>query len=640
MEEVRETRKEKSRLGDFIRKRKMMVLAATGIVVGGIVFFGYRSSHAQTIVKAENSVSTTTLKKRDLTKSVSVTGTIASADKREVVADMKDTQIGEVRVSVGDYVNKGDTVLVFDDTELKEAYEETQSEYELNSIKQNQSLSQAQEKVDEAQDSYQKGFSEQEMLVSEALSDYQSAQAKEAEALSSYQEAQNNTRKAKEAYEKLKEKKSKYKSALEKAKKTDDEKKKALEEAKTAFETAETNIKYAAETDENHQALKDIYTSTYQAYTTAQAEADAASGDYEKAQKEYDAIEEAEKAYEEAKEKENAAKSAYEEASSNVSSRSGQYNNALQTQSDTNEKNEKNISDSKESLSVTSAEVSANLTSQKKQVVKAQEKLGECVLSAPISGYVTQINVEEGDTYNGTDALFVIQDMENFVVEATVDEYDIAALKKDQQAVIKTDATGELELNGIVSYVALTPDASTSSMGNSTSGSNYSIRIDLTEQNEDLRVGMTAKTSIVLESAKEVFAVAYDCIETDREGNSYITVLEGDSAQSDAKEASKEKRKESSEKDTKDNNANIKKIKVEQGIESDYYVEIKSDELQEGMQVVTPQTTTAAKDTKQETEKNGFEMPGMLGGSMSQGGSRPNGNSSGQSRGGYPGGSR
>jgi len=631
MGEEKRLKKVMKGLGVFIKKRKILILIAIVAVAGGFGFFRYRSIQAENVVKADHSVSTTILKKRDLTTSVRVTGTIASADKREVTTGLKDTEIKKISASVGDYVSKGDTIIVFDDADLEEAYEETQSEYELNSIKQNQTLSQAQDSVTDAQEDYDKGVTEQASLVSDALSDYNSARSKESDALLVYTEAQDDTEQAKTDYESLNKKKSKLKSAMESASKTNDEKQKALSQAKAAYETAEANIKYAPETDENYQTLKDAYTAAYAAYTTAETEAEAAKAVYEMAQKEYSAIEEAKTAYEEAQKAEESARVAYEEASDNTDAKSSQYSKALQTQSDTNEKNEKNIEESKENLSITSEEVSSNLNSQKKQVIKAEEKLGECVITSPISGYITEINVEEGDVYNGSDTLFVVQDMDNFVVDATVDEYDIASLAKDQQAVIKTDATGDEELKGVLSYVALTPDESGSSMGSSSSVSNYTIQITLTDENENLRIGMTAKTSIILESAEDVFAIAYDCVETDKDGNSYITVME-ESALDNGNTTD-----DNSEKSAE----GMKKINVEVGIESDYYVEIKSDELQEGMKVIAPQTVSAS-GTDSDSVKDGFSMGGLMGGGMPDGGGRPggNGNSGGNRGGGAPGGSR
>jgi multidrug efflux pump subunit AcrA (membrane-fusion protein) len=95
--------------------------------------------------------------------------------------------------------------------------------------------------------------------------------------------------------------------------------------------------------------------------------------------------------------------------------------------------------------------------------------------------------------------------------------------------VILTDATDEDEIEGEITYVAKTTG---SSMSNSMSGgsSGYTIRIKIIDQDERLLVGMTAKCSIILEKASDVFAVPYDAIHTNSNGDSVIYVVDTSSA--------------------------------------------------------------------------------------------------------------
>ena len=80
---------------------------------------------------------------------------------------------------------------------------------------------------------------------------------------------------------------------------------------------------------------------------------------------------------------------------------------------------------------------------------------------------------------------------------------------------------------------------------------------------------MTAKTSIVLTSAKDALTLPYDCVETDADGSYYVTLEDGT------------------------------KLTVEKGVESDYYVQVISDEISEGTKVQIPissQTDTSSSD--------------------------------------------
>ena len=239
---------------------------------------------------------------------------------------------------------------------------------------------------------------------------------------------------------------------------------------------------------------------------------------------------------------------------------------------------------------------------------------------APFSGYITAINVEEGNNYTQGNTVFTISNTDSYVVEATVDEYDIASLSEGLSAVVKFDATDDEEFTGTLTYVAVTSDSTTtssSSSSNSNSGgssssssssASYEVKITLDDTDDRLRVGMTAKASVILESAEGAFAVAYDCVETDSDGNSYVTAV--------------------------DDEGNETKVTVTLGLESDYYVQIISDDLYKGMLV----KATASSTTKSSDDSAGdmmMNMGGGQGGNMGGGQGGPGGGGQGGPGGGF-----
>ena len=536
---------------------------------------------------SQNRTQTTQIKKMDLSTSISVTGTVASADNRSVSTEVAGVQVTGVNVSVGDYVNEGDIIITLDATDLEEELDSLQDSYELAVTKNNKSVQDAADGITRAKEEYTDGVDDQTKLVEEALGNYTEASASEAKLKESYEKAVEATKKAKKNYKKQKEKKSELKTELQKAEKKNSEAQRALSDALAEYEKAQMTAK-----DENGNVNEQIYN----AYLAADAAAKGAQAEYNKAKTAYDAISQAKAAYQEAQSAEAKALEEYNNAVKESSKKYGEYEDSLKSQEETNKKNAENIEDSQYNYTVTAKESADNLKTQKKQVQKAEEKLDKCVITAPISGVITSLSVEAGQTYEGGE-MFVVQDMEHFVVEATVDEYDISDIAKDMEAVIKTDATGDEELAGVVTYVAPTPESSTNagSMGNTSSSAEYKIQITLTDKNDRLRVGMTAKTSIVQKSAKDILAVPYDYVQTDREGNSYIEIFGN-------------------------NRTDTTKIVVEKGMESDYYVEIVSDEIYEGMQVIAPTEMTGATDVSDKEMITPFgEMP-MPGGNMPSGG--------------------
>ena len=127
---------------------------------------------------------------------------------------------------------------------------------------------------------------------------------------------------------------------------------------------------------------------------------------------------------------------------------------------------------------------------------------------------------------------------------------------------------------------------------------------------------MTASVSIALEESKGALAVPYDCVQTDANGDSVIYV---------------------------DDNGEKKEIKVTTGIETDYYTEVISGELSEGMTVYLSTPLQQSRDksgSDSDSSQDGITFDfggggGNMGGAPAGGRS---GDSGGPGGGGAPGG--
>lgn len=335
----------------------------------------------------------------------------------------------------------------------------------------------------------------------------------------------------------------------------------------------------------------------------------------------------AKKTYEAAKKAVSQAKNEQEKTKANQTLQQAKsaYEQAVSQQTSSNKQNKESIENAKESVTTTENSNKKSLKEAQKSVDDATEALENCAITAPISGTITAVGVEAGDTYSGGD-MFEISDCSKFQVSTTVSEYDIANVKKGQKVVILTDATDDTEIQGEITYVALTTGSSLSSSSSSSSGngataqssagggssssssssSGYEVTIKVKDSNDKLRVGMTAKCSIILKEAKDVYAVPYDAIHTNNSGDSVIYVQDGTSK---------------------------KEVTVTKGMESDYYVAVSGDGLSEGLNVIIPSDSTSASSSKDSSDSSG--LSGMLGGGGGPGGGNMGG---GAPSGGGPGG--
>ncbi len=237
---------------------------------------------------------------------------------------------------------------------------------------------------------------------------------------------------------------------------------------------------------------------------------------------------------------------------------------------------EKALDDAKKNYDLTVQQVETDLASLKKAAEQQRTlsglgnpqltilenlkgKLEYAVVVAPCDGVVTAVNAEEGVMATG--ALFVIEDLSDLKVSASVGEYDIPYVGEGMTATVKCDAVSGIEYDGKVSSVAPT------GIPGST-GTSYAIEADIDGEDGKILVGMSAKLAIISDKRENALTITYDALTTDENGNDAVYIAE------------------------KDENGvyHAKLVTVEIGLETDYEIEIISSEISEGMYVLTNTT--------------------------------------------------
>lgn len=248
-----------------------------------------------------------------------------------------------------------------------------------------------------------------------------------------------------------------------------------------------------------------------------------------------------------------------------------------------------------------------------RQIEDAQEKLENYVLTAPISGIVTKVDVEEGNGFAGG-TVMTIQNTDSMKIIGRVDEYDIPDVELGQQVVIRTDATRDEEMHGYVSFIE--PSSTTTSSGELRPGEDplltkatdaiYDVTVTVQDVDPRIKIGMFAKLNIVVDKASKVLTVPYDAIQTNADGQYYITVVEEDGApagaptdksmpvlQINGENAAQDQRSGEAQGTQMPGQGGIpqqnrRDIIVEIGMEGDYYTQVISDEIRQGMTVIIP----------------------------------------------------
>ena len=154
----------------------------------------------------------------------------------------------------------------------------------------------------------------------------------------------------------------------------------------------------------------------------------------------------------------------------------------------------------------------ANVEIQELNLKKLSDQLEEGQIIATADGVVTEVNVKVGSIPAGV--IFVIEDTDNLHVSARVREYSISSVLLGQETIITTDATGDKEYAGVVSYIS--PKAVSAAGSTSVE---FEVQASLDKPDTEIKIGMNAFLNIIIERKPNVYAVPNSAIVSNERGN-------------------------------------------------------------------------------------------------------------------------
>lgn len=259
----------------------------------------------------------------------------------------------------------------------------------------------------------------------------------------------------------------------------------------------------------------------------------------------------------------------------------------------------------------------ASIQSAQAQLTKADKDLSRTVITSPMDGMVSLMNVKKGErvagnSFNVGTEMMRVADMRSIEVRVDVGENDIPKVKFGDTALVEVDAYTNRKFKGLV-YKIANPNTGVSVSSNSSAEvTNYKVHIRLLpESYQDLvasgkgfpfRPGMSASADIQTRTKQNVLSVALNAVTTRNKKD--------DSAPGDKKDDKKPEQantKSTSADDDieevvfvlqKDNK--VKKVKVKTGIQDLNSIEI-IDGLREGDEVITGPYSLVSKTLKDGT---------------------------------------
>ncbi|WP_276870267.1 efflux RND transporter periplasmic adaptor subunit [Anaerotruncus massiliensis (ex Togo et al. 2019)] len=495
--------------------KKRIAIAVVAVVVVGAI--GWKFLFASAPVMAP--VMSTALQKTELVNSISLTGTVESAEASYVHTTLNST-VNTVAVKVGDHVEAGDLLAQLDTSDLELSIAEQQAVISKISRQNQYAMENAQKKLEDAKSDISNNV-DAELIAAE-------------NALRSAQQNLNDARRD------LNE----HKDDLDYADEVMNNLEKKLNRARDAYQDAEKEYNIAVrpdsgKTEEEIKKLHDILDTKEKEYEDLLSEWNKNDTEYGGSLSSYS------KEY-------RSARIAYENALANKNAIENSVNRNL---------------DNLET-SIKGQEIDGDLTSQQISLKKLQKDLSESTVTAPISGTVTAVYAKEGVPAAGL--LFVVENTDDLVIKTALKEYDVATVQEGMPTEIKSDATGEEVFEGTVGRIYPTAVKASDGSTRTDGGVEFETEVSINDPaSTGLRVGMNVRLNIVTQKKENVWAVPFEAVGTDAQGQSVVYVA----------------------KPNEEGAMIATAVPVTTGMETDFYLEISSDGLADGDQVLSDAST-------------------------------------------------
>ena len=226
----------------------------------------------------------------------------------------------------------------------------------------------------------------------------------------------------------------------------------------------------------------------------------------------------------------------------------------------------KNIENSADASSASRAK---NIAMLQTELNNKRKDLEECQITSPIDGTITRVNIKMGRFADDTDddkPMFVVENIDQMEMEILVSEYDIGKIQVGQTATISADILQDETVEGVVDRISPT--------GEEKAGSTERViptTVRITGDAKGLIAGINAKAEILVAESKDILLLPLECLREEVDGS--VSVLRVNSENK------------------------IEVIPVITGVENDINVEVSSEILQEGDNIVISPTSDLVEGT-------------------------------------------
>jgi HlyD family secretion protein len=157
-----------------------------------------------------------------------------------------------------------------------------------------------------------------------------------------------------------------------------------------------------------------------------------------------------------------------------------------------------------------------NLAQSKANLKRARHDLQQVRIVAEMSGVITALNVEEGESAimgtinNPGTVLLTIADLSEMEAEVRVDETEVVRVRLGQAATVRLDAHPDTTFQGVVTEVG--NSALRSQVGMGQESVDFKVVVAIRDSIPDIRPGLSASVDIAVAEEKKALAIPIQCL--------------------------------------------------------------------------------------------------------------------------------
>ncbi|MCR5123281.1 MAG: HlyD family efflux transporter periplasmic adaptor subunit [Ruminococcus sp.] len=231
-----------------MKKKTKFIIAGTSVaVIAATVGCSIMLTSAKNAEEMPAVPNTVSVEKMDLSKKVTLSGSVKSAETSTVKCALSGVNVKSVKVKVGDEVKKGDVIAVLDDSDLTEKLADTKKAFDNSKVKNDIDSSAADRNFESTISASDRSIKDAEDAIKEAQKTYDEAVKEKDKIQKEYNEALEEKNKAYNKYKPYEKYKDDDSAENKSRKKEREEKEEAYNEACKKLEQLETEQTMAAE---------------------------------------------------------------------------------------------------------------------------------------------------------------------------------------------------------------------------------------------------------------------------------------------------------------------------------------------------------------------------------------------------------